>query len=48
VPREWFLVPLSAVDEAVARIKDGTIGNYLYDVKSATFVLRQDARKGHE
>ena len=25
VPREWFLTPLFAVDEAVERIKDGTI-----------------------
>ena len=23
-PREWFLVPLSAVDEAVKKIQDGT------------------------
>ncbi|MFK8058251.1 MAG: GIY-YIG nuclease family protein [Saprospiraceae bacterium] len=30
-PREWFLVPLPAIDEAVARIIDGTIGLYIYD-----------------
>jgi hypothetical protein len=24
IPREWFLVPLFVVDEAVERIKDGT------------------------
>lgn len=30
-PREWFLVPLSVVDEAVSRIKDGTITQYVYD-----------------
>ena len=34
VPREWFLVPLFAVDEAVERIKDGTITNYIYDPKT--------------
>ena len=31
VPREWFLAPLFAVDEAVERIKDGTITSYIYD-----------------
>jgi hypothetical protein len=35
VPREWFLVPLPAIDEAVERIKDGTISNYVYDPKEA-------------
>ena len=31
VPREWFLTPLFAVNEAVSRIKDGTITAYIYD-----------------
>ncbi len=35
VPREWFLVPLAAIDEAVEKIKDGTIRNYLYDPQQA-------------
>ena len=35
IPREWFLVPLFAIDEAVAKIKDGTITNYIYDPASA-------------
>jgi hypothetical protein len=35
VPREWFLVPLFAVDEAVERIRDGTITGYVYDPKTA-------------
>ncbi|HMS83768.1 MAG TPA: GIY-YIG nuclease family protein [Nitrospira sp.] len=30
-PREWYLVPLFVVDEAVSRIKDGTITDYQYD-----------------
>ncbi len=34
-PREWFLVPIFAVDEAVERIKDGTITDYIYDPKTA-------------
>lgn len=37
-PQEWFLVPLFAIDEAVERIKDGTIINYAYDPKAARLV----------
>ena len=36
VPREWFLVPLFVVDEAVGRIKDGTITGYQYDPGTAS------------
>jgi hypothetical protein len=39
IPREWFLVPIFVVDEAVERIKDGTITNYTYDPKNASLVL---------
>jgi hypothetical protein len=35
VPKEWFLVPLFAIDEAVKRIRDGTIAGYVYDPKTA-------------
>ncbi len=35
VPREWFLVPLYAVNEAIEKIKDGTIGEYAYDPQTA-------------
>jgi hypothetical protein len=41
VPREWFLVPLFVIDEAVEKIKNGTISNFRYDPKSASLV---DAR----
>ncbi len=37
-PREWFLVPLSAINEAVERIRDGTITDYLYDPQIARLV----------
>jgi len=37
-PREWFLVPLQVIDEAVQRVKDGTIADVVYDVKTAKFV----------
>ena len=35
IPREWFLVPLFAIDEAVAKIKDGTITDLVYDPATA-------------
>ena len=41
VPREWFLVPLDAINDAVERIKQGTIAAYVYDVKRAALVARQ-------
>jgi hypothetical protein len=37
-PREWFLVPLYAIDEAVERIKDGSITGYVYDPVVARLV----------
>jgi len=36
VPREWYLVPLFVIDEAVSRIKDGTITDYQYDPGTAS------------
>ncbi|MBY6048313.1 GIY-YIG nuclease family protein [Vannielia litorea] len=39
-PREWFLVPFAAIDEAVERIKDGTIKQYVYDPVSASLKSR--------
>ncbi len=35
-PEEWFLVPLFVIDEAVERIKDGSITRYVYDRESAS------------
>ena len=35
IPREWFLVPLFVVDEAIKRIRDGTITGCIYDPKTA-------------
>jgi hypothetical protein len=34
-PREWFLVPLHVIDEAVQRIRDGSITEVVYDPKAA-------------
>jgi Meiotically up-regulated gene 113 len=38
IPREWFLVPLFVINEAVDRLKDGTITDYRYDPKAAALV----------
>jgi hypothetical protein len=37
-PREWFLVPLQVIDEAVQRIRDGSITNVIYKPETATLV----------
>lgn len=42
IPREWFLVPLFAIDEAIEKIKDGTITNYIYDPRAAGLVERKN------
>ncbi|WP_349811289.1 GIY-YIG nuclease family protein [Xanthomonas dyei] len=39
-PREWFLVPLHVIDEAVKRIQDGTITDFVYDPAQAALVER--------
>ena len=38
VPREWFLVPLSVIDDAVEKIRKGTITRYAYDANTASLV----------
>ncbi|MFC3530422.1 GIY-YIG nuclease family protein [Paracoccus mangrovi] len=40
VPEEWFMVPFFVIDEAVEKIKDGTITNYVYDPSRAALVER--------
>jgi hypothetical protein len=37
-PREWYLAPLAAIDEAVGRVEDGSIADYEYDPGTASFV----------
>lgn len=37
-PREWFLVPLHVIDEAVQRIREGSISLSIYDPKTARLV----------
>ena len=42
-PREWFVVPLHVIDEAVERIRDGTITELVYDAQTAR--LACDAKR---
>ena len=37
-PREWFVVPLHVIDDAVERIRDGTITELVYDPQTARLV----------
>lgn len=37
-PKEWFLVPLHVIDEAVERIRDGSISGVKYDPQSARLI----------
>lgn len=37
-PREWFLVPLPVIEEAIDRLKEGSIGRYRYDREAARIV----------
>ncbi len=41
-PREWFQVPLFVIDEAIERIRDGSITEYRYDPTGVALV-RHDA-----
>ncbi len=36
IPREWFLVPLFVIDQAIEKIRDGTITGFTYDPKTAS------------
>lgn len=40
VPREWFLVPLDVIDDAVRKIQQGIITRYAYDPESVSLILR--------
>lgn len=34
----WLLVPLPVIDEAIQKLKEGTIGDFRYDPESARLV----------
>ncbi len=39
-PREWFLVPIQVIEEAIEKIRDGSITQVIYDPKSARLIPR--------
>ena len=41
VPREWFQVPLFVIDEAIERIRDGSITEYRYDPARVALVRHE-------
>lgn len=43
-PREWFLVPFFAIEEAIEKIKDGTIAQFVYDAGTASLVSRSTSK----
>ena len=45
VPREWFLVPLKAVNDAIEHLKDGSLTKYVYDPEIAELKPRQTTDK---
>jgi hypothetical protein len=44
-PREWFLVPLSVIDEVVEKIRDQSITNFRYDPSSARLTPIEASRR---
>lgn len=41
-PREWFLVPISVIDEAVMHLRAGTLTSVEYDINNARLVSHGD------
>jgi hypothetical protein len=37
-PREWFLLPLPVIEEAIRRVLDGSVVHYAYDPRKAALV----------
>lgn len=42
IPREWFLVPLFVIDEAVEKIKDGSVIDSFYEAKQGAILPRNN------
>lgn len=36
VPREWFFVPMFVVDQVVEKLREGSLGDFYYDLDSAS------------
>lgn len=39
-PQEWFLVPLEVIEEAIEKIKAGTIDRFQYDRETVSIIVR--------
>jgi hypothetical protein len=39
-PKEWFLIPIAVIDQAVDKIRDGSITEFVYDPQSARLVTK--------
>ncbi|HMM78756.1 MAG TPA: GIY-YIG nuclease family protein [Pyrinomonadaceae bacterium] len=37
--REWFLLPITVIEDAIEKITDGSIGNFRYDPESGLIVI---------
>lgn len=37
-PREWFMLPLNVINEAIERIRDGSIAEMVYDLGTASLL----------
>ncbi len=44
-PREWFLVPLSVIEETIDLIKIGTIGDWMYEPKEGRLIQRKNSAR---
>ena len=44
-PEEWFLVPLSVINEAIQKIIDGSITEYIYDPSKAKLIKRDNEKR---
>jgi len=42
-PREWFIVPVDIIAEAIARLKDGSIVDYSYDPEKQEIFEKKDS-----
>ena len=40
-PREWFIVPLSAIEETIDLLTQGTITDYVYDARQGVILPKQ-------
>jgi hypothetical protein len=45
-PREWYLVPLTVIDEVVGRVRDGSITEVVYDPATASLIPGVASERG--